>query len=280
MLGIRTNISALKSIRLLGSTNMKLSGSVDQISSGKRINSGADDGAGLSVATRLKADSTSLSQAHRNTNDAMGLVQTTEGTVEKLSSLVIRLRELSVQASNQTYTSDDRDTILEEMTAIYGDWRRVSSSAEYNDIAVMTSNSTLSFQVGKDSGTGNTVSLDLSEFHIPSVSIFNVVGDTIKAGTSARSSIARRNLRALDSTLDTLGNMRATLGSTQNRLETALAQVGDENNTLQAARSRILDVNYASEAANMTRLQMQQQVGIASLNQAKNIPSNFMSLLN
>lgn len=278
MLGIRTNISALKSIRLLGSTSMKLSGSVDHISSGKRINSAADDGAGLSVSTRLTAASTSLGQAHRNINDAIGLVQTTEGTVERLSSLVIRLRELSVQACNETYTIDDRGAILEEMTAINADWRRVSSSAEYNDVAVMTSNSTLSFQVGKD--IGDTISLDLSEFNIPSVSIFNVVGNTIRSGTSARPSIARRNLRALDSTLDTLSNMRANLGSTQNRLETALALVGDENNTMKLARSRILDVDYASETASMTRLQIQQQVGIASLSQAKNIPSNFMSLLN
>jgi flagellin len=280
MLGIRTNISALKSIRLLGSTSMKLSGSVDHISSGKRINSAADDGAGLSVSTRLKADSTSLSQAHRNINDAIGLVQTTEGTVERLSSLVIRLRELSVQASNKTYTSDDRGAILEEMTAILADWKRVSGGAEYNDVAVMNSNNTLSFQVGKDGGTKNTIPLDLSEFNIPDLIIFKLVGRTIKLGRSAIPSIARRNLKALDATLDTLGNMRATLGSTQNRLETALARVGEENNTLQLARSRILDVDYASETANMTRLQIQQQVGIASLSQAKNIPSDFMSLLN
>ena len=280
MVGIRTSVSVLKSLNCIGTASTKLSRSVDQISSGKRVNSAADDAAGLSVSTRLTADFTSLSQAQRNTNDAIGLVQTTEGTVETLSNLIIRLRELSVQTITGTQTSDDRALILIEMTDINSDWRRISSGAEYNGISLVTSNDTLSFQVGKDSGSANTVSLDLSEFNMSTISRFNTVGNTILSGKAVIPSTARRNLKALDSTLDTLGQMRSLLGATQNRLETSLAQASDENNTLKVARSRILDVNYASETANMTRLQIQQQVGIASLTQAKNIPSNLLSLLN
>ena len=147
MLSIQTNVAVLDSLGHLKTARTDLTKSVNSISSGKRINQAADDGAGLSVATRLEADRTSLNQAHRNTNDALGLIHTAEGTLDTLSSIAIRFRELSVQAINQTYTSTDRQQMLTEMSDLYVDWRRISQNAEYNDIGVTSSSDTISFHI-------------------------------------------------------------------------------------------------------------------------------------
>ena len=253
--------------------------SVNSIASGKRVNTASDDGAGLSVATRLEADQTSLSQAARNTNDALGLVHTVEGTLETLTNVAIRFRELSVQSLNDTYTTADRRLMLTEMQDLYVDWRRLSADAEYNGIAVTASNSTLSFQVSKDGSAADAITVDLSNFQVSTITAFTTVGTTAANGTAVNSTTAAQNLRLIDRSISQLGQMKAKAGSMQNRLENAIGQSTAENNSLQAAQGRILDVNYASETANMTRLQMQRQVSIASISQAKNIPIGLLALI-
>ena len=279
MLSIHTNVNVLDSLGHLKSARTDLQRSVGSISSGKRINTASDDGAGLSVATRLEADKTSLSQAKRNMNDAMGLLQTAEGTLDTLTDIAIRFRELSVQAINETYTSDDRRMILTEMRDLNADWRRIASDAEYNGISVTNSADRISFQVGKDGSAADAISVDLSRIRVSTITSFGTVGGTATAGTAANSSTAATNLRQLDRAIGDLGNMRSRLGSMQNRLSVAIEQSAAENSSLQVAQGRILDVNYASETANMTRLQMQREVSIASLSQAKNIPTGLLSLI-
>ena len=279
MLTIQTNISVLDSVKNLHSSKTDLAKSVNSIASGKRINTASDDGAGLSVATRLAADQTSLSQAARNTNDALGLVHTVEGTLDTLTNIAIRFRELSVQSLNDTYTTADRQLMLTEMQDLYVDWRRLASEAEYNDIAVTSSNSTLSFQVSKDGGAADAITVDLSDFQVSTITAFTTVGNTAVAGTAVNSTTAANNLRLIDRSIGLLGQMKAKAGSMQNRLENAIGQSTAENNNLQAAQGRIIDVNYASETANMTRLQMQRQVSIASISQAKNIPVGLLALI-
>ena len=279
MLSIQTNVAVLDSLGHLKTTRTDLTKSVQSVSSGKRINQASDDGAGLSVATRLEADQTSLNQAARNANDALGLMHTIEGTLDTLTNIAIRFRELSVQAINETYTSADREMMLTEMTALSREWRRASNEAEYNGIGVTSSNDTLSFQVGKDGSTDDAITVNLTRVNISTIGSFITVGNTAVAGTAANSSTATTNLRLLDRTINQLGEMRARVGSMQNRLENAIGQSTTEKNNLTVAQGRILDVNYASETANMTRLQMQRQVGIASLTQAKNIPMGLLSLI-
>ena len=279
MLTIQTNISVLDSVNNLHSSKTSLTKSVNSIASGKRVNTASDDGAGLSVATRLEADQTSLSQAARNTNDALGLVHTVEGTLETLTNVAIRFRELSVQSLNDTYTTADRQLMLTEMQDLYVDWRRLSADAEYNGIAVTASNSTLSFQVSKDGSAADAITVDLSNFQVSTITAFTTVGTTAANGTAVNSTTAAQNLRLIDRSISQLGQMKARAGSMQNRLENAIGQSTAENNSLQAAQGRILDVNYASETANMTRLQMQRQVSIASISQAKNIPVGLLALI-
>ena len=280
MISVRSNISVLKSVGHIQKSTKTLTSSVNQVSTGKRINSAADDGAGNSVAVRMEADRTSLDQAGRNANDAISLLQTAEGSLETLTSIAMRFRELSVQAVNQTYTSTDRSHMLTEMTTLNIDWRRTAIQAEYNGISVLSSNDTLSFQVGTDGSTNDAISLDLSTLRISGIASFSAVGATASAGTAANSSVAAANLRLLDSAIDSLSSMRANIGSLQNRMETALTENSSNNLNMQAAQGRILDADYASQTTQMTRSQMQLQAGIASLAQAKSMPQGVLGLLN
>ena len=240
MLSIKTNVSVLDSIGHLRSARTSLSKSVGSIASGKRVNEASDDGAGLSVATRLEADKTSLSQAKRNINDALGLMQTAEGTLDPLTGIAIRFRELSVQAINETYTADDRRMILTEMQDLNADWRRLAIDAEYNGISVTNSSDTISFQVGKDGRAADAISVNLTRIRVSTITSFGTVGGTATAGTAADSATAAANLRFLDRALGDLGRMRARVGSMQNRLTTAIDQSTAENTSLQVAQGRFL----------------------------------------
>jgi flagellin len=255
---------------------------LEKISSGLRINRAGDDAAGLGVATRMETDNVSLKQAMRNTNDGISLVQTAEGSIEQLTNILIRFRELSVQASNETYTATDRGMIGTEMTALRDEYKRITTLANFNEQSLLNNASTLSIQVGIDSGSNNRIdivmsdlatSLGSTDFTALSSSIFAALSDATKAATAAA------NLAVLDTAINNLSDRRATLGSLQNRFENALAEASTYSTNLAASQSQILDVDYASESANMTRYQIQSQAGVAALAQAKAIPQSIISLL-
>jgi flagellin len=279
---VRTNMAALSSISTLNKTQGSLSSSLEKISSGLRINRAGDDAAGLGVATRMETDNVSLKQAMRNTNDGISLVQTAEGSIEQLTNILIRFRELSVQASNETYTATDRGMIGTEMTALRDEYKRITTLANFNEQSLLNNASTLSIQVGIDSGSNNRIdivmsdlatSLGSTDFTALSSSIFAALSDATKAATAAA------NLAVLDTAINNLSDRRATLGSLQNRFENALAEASTYSTNLAASQSQILDVDYASESANMTRYQIQSQAGVAALAQAKAIPQSIISLL-
>jgi flagellin len=169
--------------------------------------------------------------------------------------------------------------MLTEMQDLYVDWRRLAAEAEYNDIGVTSSNTTLSFQVSKDGGAADAITVNLSDFNVSSITAFTTVGTTATNGTAVNSTTAAANLRLIDRSIGLLGQMKTKAGSMQNRLENAIGQNNAENNSLLAAQGRITDVNYAAETANMTRLEMQRQVSIASISQAKNIPIGLLVLI-
>jgi len=279
---VRTNMAALSSIATLNKTQGSLSSSLEKISSGLRINRAGDDAAGLGVATRMETDNTSMKQAIRNTNDGISLVQTAEGSIEQLTNILIRFRELSVQASNETYTATDRGMIGTEMTALRDEYKRITTLANFNEQSLLNNSSTLSIQVGIDSGSNNRIdivmsdlatSLGSTDFTALSSSIFSALAGATKAASAAA------NLAVLDTAINELSDRRATLGSLQNRFENALAEASTYSTNLAASQSQILDVDYASESANMTRYQIQSQAGVAALAQAKAIPQSIISLL-
>ena len=281
MMTVRTNLTALSSINSLNKSQNSLGSSLEKISSGLRINRAADDAAGLGVATRMESDNTSLKQAMRNTNDGISLVQTAEGSIEQLSNILIRFRELSVQASNETYTSTDRTMIGEEMEQLKNEYQRITTLANFNEQSLLNGSGTLSIQVGIDGTANDRIDLVMTDFSTTQGAISNVgtVFTSVDAGTASIAESAAANLTELDSAINALSTRRAKLGSIQNRFENALSEASTYSQNLSAAQSQILDVDYASESANMTRYQIQSQAGVAALAQAKAIPQSIISLL-
>jgi len=287
-MSIRTNMAALSSINTLSRTQGSLSDSLERISSGLRINRAGDDAAGLGVATRMEADNTSLQQAMRNTNDGISLIQTAEGSLEQLTNIMIRVRELTVQAANETYSSDDRSMISTEMTQLKNEFERITATSEFNEQSLLnaTAANTISIQVGMDGGTNDRIQFNLQSFSTTTGAISGlstVFAAITAAATTANlsySSTASANLTNIDTAITALSTRRATIGALQNRFENALAEASTLSQNVSASQSQILDVDYASESANMTRFQIQQQAGVAALAQAKAMPQSIISLLN
>jgi len=258
-----------------------LSSSLEKISSGLRINRAADDAAGMGVATRMEADNTSLKQAMRNTNDGISLVQTAEGSIEQLTNILIRFRELSVQASNETYTSTDRAMIGTEMTQLKNEYKRITTLANFNEQSLLNNTTALSIQVGIDGTSNDRIDIAMSQIATSlGASAFSQLSTVFSnIATASTAAVATANLSRLDSAINALSTRRAKLGAIQNRFENALAEASTYSQNLSAAQSQILDVDYANESANMTRYQIQSQAGVAALAQAKAIPQSIISLL-
>ena len=273
-LTVRTNVAALRSINQLNKTQSSLSGSLEKISSGLRVRRAADDSAGLAVATRMSSDNTSLRQAMRNANDGISLVQTAEGTLNEIGSLLTRMRELSVQSNNGTYTASDRALIDQEFTALKGEIKRIASNSTFNGISLLAGNTGfITLQVGIDNGVSNKIGISLGAI---GASLGALSISALSVSTTAGAGAA---LTAIDTAINSISSKRSSLGATQNRLESALSEAGTYSENLSASQSQIMDLDYATESATMTRYQIMQQAGVAALGQAKAIPQSVISLL-
>ena len=278
-LTVRTNVAALSSINQLNKTQGGLTSSLEKISSGLRINKAADDAAGLSVANRMNSDNTSLKQAMRNTNDGISMVQTAEGGLSELHNILVRMRELSVQASNETYNTTDRSMITTEMTQLKNEYARITTTANFNRTNVLDSTDTsFSIQVGIQNNGDNRIAINMSSLNatLGNVGLATLVTNLASAGNLTT---AQTNITALDTALSGIATRRARLGALQNRMENALSEAANYSQNLSSSQSQIMDVDYASESANMTRYQIQQQAGVAAFAQAKAIPQSVISLL-
>ena len=283
-LKIRTNLAALTAISRLNSTQKSLSRSLEKISSGLRINRSADDAAGLAVATRMHSDNVSLQQAMRNTNDGISLVQTADGSLSELSNILVRMRELTIQTSNETYSSSDRININAEMGQLKNEYQRIVTSANFNRKGLLNSTDTsFNIQVGILSTSNHRIGINLSTSNATAtaVGLNTLFGSIASASAWANHNLTVSNaaLMTIDSAITTISKFRSNFGALQNRLESALNEAYNYSQNLTAARSRILDVDYASESANMVRFQIMQQASVAALAQAKALPQSIISLL-
>ena len=275
---LRTNMAAIRSITNLNKTQKSLSSSVNKISSGLRVNRAADDAAGLSVANRMNSDLTSLKQAMRNTNDGISMIQTAEGGLSELHNILVRMRELSVQASNETYGSTDRAMITTEMTQLKNEYVRIASTANFNRVNILSATDTaFNIQVGIHDNADNRININLNSLN----ATMGSVGLTFSSGVVSAGNLtaAQDNVSTIDAALSQIATRRARIGAIQNRLEYALSEATNYSENLSSSQSQILDVDYASESANMTRFQIQQQAGVAALAQAKAISQSITSLL-
>ena len=225
-MSIRTNLAAISSINSLSGTQKSLSSSLEKISSGLRINRAADDAAGLGVANRMEADNTSLKQAMRNTNDGISLVQTAEGSIEQLTNILIRFRELSVQAANETYTTTDRGMIGTEMNQLKNEYQRITTLANFNEQSLLNGSGTLNIQVGIDGTSNDAISINMTNLSttLGAIASLSTVFTTVTSSTASTAAVATANLANLDNAINALSTRRATLGSLQNRFENALSE--------------------------------------------------------
>ena len=280
-LTLNTNVAVLRSIHHLNQTQNSLEESLQRISTGLRVTRAADDPAGLAIASRMNSDMQSLRQSMRNTNDGISMIQTAEGGLNELNNILVRMRELSVQASNETYNSTDRSMIATEMTHLQAEYSRIVTTSNFNRTDLLNSTETsFGIQVGIHNTGDDRISINLSSLAAAASNVgLNTLFGANSIAQAGLITQARINIDLIDTALDGISTRRSRLGALQNRLENALSEASNYSQNLAASQSQILDVDYASESANMTRYQIQQQAGVAALAQAKAIPQSVISLL-
>ena len=243
-LTVRTNVAALGAIGKLNKTQNNLTSSLEKISSGLRVNRASDDSAGMSVASRMESDNVSLKQAMRNANDGVSMIQTAEGGLNEMYNILVRMRELAVQGSNQTYNSSDRAAISSEFTTLASEIKRIASVANFNRQNVLNSTTTnFALQVGIQNNDDNKILINLASVAATwgALSLNTTALASNGITTLARSVTA---ITVIDTALKSVNTARSTLGSYQNRLENALNEATNYSENLSASSSQILDVDY------------------------------------
>ena len=272
-LRVNTNSASINAQRNLASVTDKLAGNFRRLSTGLRISTAADDAAGLAISERLRAQVASLDQAKRNANDGISLVQTAEGALNEVSSILVRLRELAVQSANGSVSNQDKDTLDQEFQSLTDEINRIGRSTDFNGIKLLDgSTSAVSFQVGNGTTAGiDTLSISLT----PSLST-SLGLNSLDIGSGGSTSTALTNI---DAAINTVSSLRGSLGAVQNRLGSTINNLAIQVENLSAAESRIRDVDVAYETAQLTRNQILQQASIAVLSQANAQPQAALSLL-
>ncbi len=275
-LRINTNVPSLSAQRSLGINTRNLNDNLRKLSSGERITKAGDDAAGLAISENLKAQIRGMRQAKRNAGDAVSLLQTAEGGMNELSNIIIRLRELSIQAASDTVGTTERGYSDIEFQSLKEEIERISKVTEFNGIKLLDgSGGKLEFQVG----TKNDPILDRLQYDgsraDASLKALGLVVDGVSTKESAQNALGK-----LDDALVHINGTRANFGALQNRLQSTQnnLEISDEN--LSAANSRIRDVDVASETADMTKNNILLQAGISVLSQANQAPNSALKLLN
>lgn len=272
---INTNISALNAYRNLNNTQSDLSKSLEKLSSGLRINRAADDAAGLAISEGLKSQVGGLTVAARNAQDGISVVQTAEGQLTEVHSILQRVRDLAVQAGNDSNNTDSRAAIKTEVDQLTKELTRISGSANFNGINLLDgSNATLTFQVGAGSVAANDqIAVDLSGANV------STVATAVGALTFDTSANALTSIAALDTQIKNVSTARANLGAVQNRFESTIRSLNVSQENLSAANSRITDTDMASEMVKYTRSNILSQAGTAMLAQANQSGQGVLQLL-
>ena len=269
-ISVKSNVVSLTAQRNLNRTMSGLRGSIEKLSSGYRINSAADDAAGLAIAESMTSSMKSLQVASRNANDAVSMLQTAETGADDITGMLQRMRELAMQASSDGVTDTERDYIQTEVDELITEIDRVAGDTEYNGTALLDGTLTADFQVGLDSGQ----SINIAVSSGLDTTTLSVDGVDLTAKATAQSALAD-----IDAALEDVNDMRAGLGAKQNRLDVVSNNISSQYSALADAHSRIRDVDIAQETANMTKNQILLQAGAAMLAQANTVPQIALSLL-
>jgi flagellin len=276
-ISIVTNISSLNAQRNLGRTQEMMGKSLSRLSSGRRINSASDDAAGLAISEKLKSQIRSMNQAERNANDGVSLLQTAEGSMGEISGMLIRMRELAVQAGNDTVGSSERSFLQNELADLRSEVDRIAEVAEFNGTKLIDGTaSSITFQVGIQNTSNDRLVVGISDMHATALGAGTTGVDGLDISTITGAQTA---LDVLDAAITDVSAGRAEIGAVQNRLQVTIANLATARENLSAANSRVRDVDVASESAELTRKNILMQAGVSVLAQANQSPSVALSLL-
>ncbi|MDI9801482.1 flagellin [Citrobacter koseri] len=294
-LSIFTSASSMASTNALNKSNNLLSTAMERLGTGKRINSAADDAAGLQIATRLQGQTNGMAVAQRNISDATALLQTSEGAFDEVSNIMYRMKDLATQAANDTNTTKDRDAINAELNDLNSELQNIMNNTSYAGDKLFGASGkfgeAMNFQIG--SSTDETMQVDLSkelkgsgaDSLIDASGGFGTISDTGSSYYSASginitdAAGAKDLMNNLETTLNDVGAVRSKMGASINRLGHTAANLANMKDNTDLALSNIQDADFASEASSMTRNQMLAQTSMSMLKQSNSMSSMVMSLL-
>lgn len=269
-----TNIGATNAMNKLTSTQLKLGTTINRLASGLRINGAKDDAAGLAIAENLRADVLGLNQAVRNANDGIGLVNVADAALGEISNLLQRAMTLAEQASSET-SGDDNGTaktaLGAEYDAILDEIDRIAATVQFNGTNLLSSTTTIDVQIGVGNTSNDRIGIVTSQV--------SASGLSLTKGNLTTSANAQTELTAIQSAIDELSGTRGNLGAVFNRLEHTISVVTIQAENLSAAESQIRDANVAEEVVNLTKYQVLNQTGLASLAQANSTAQSVLALL-
>ena len=279
-LTVNTNTTSLGVQKKLNRATDALSTSMQRLSSGLKINSAKDDAAGLQIATRMAAQIRGGTQAIQNANDGISVAQTAEGALQASTDILQRMRELAVQSRNDSNSANDRDALNKEFQSMAAELTRIAQSTQLNGKNLLDgSASTMTFQVGYNTGGMNQIDIDLSaKFTASDLGITNAITITGATSSAAEASFSAA-VSAIDNALQKINTSRADLGAAQNRFSTTISNLQNINENASAALSRVQDTDFAAETAQLTKQQTLQQASTSILSQANQLPSAVLKLL-
>lgn len=273
---IQHNMASANTNRQLGITSGNLAKSTEKLSSGYRINRAGDDAAGLSISEKMRGQIRGLDQASTNAQDGISLIQTAEGALNETHSILQRMRELTVQAANDTNAAEDRDAIKKELSQLQTEITRIADETEFNTKKLLngdlsTTDKAVNLQVGANNS--QKITFQISNMNATALSVKDVAN-----GVSNYAS-ASKNISVIDNAIKKVSDQRSTLGALQNRLEHTIANADNTAENLQAAESRIRDVDMAKEMVKYSKDSILQQAAQSMLAQANQSTQGVLSLL-
>jgi flagellin len=293
---INTNVSASLTQNALAKNERAMSKTMEQLSTGKRINSAQDDAAGLAISSRMTSQINGLNQAVRNANDAISMIQTADGALVEITNMLQRMRELAVQSASDTNTATDRDYLELEFDQLQAEIERIADNTQWNGENILdgtggaSSNGAYTFQIGANAS--QTISVTINDFETTYDATNNANGvftggelggaDTtndLVALSVDTSALATTAIGYLDAAITNVNEERATYGAVMNRLEFAADNLTNVSTNAQASRSRVEDADYASATTELARTQIIAQAATAMLAQANQMPQTVLSLL-
>jgi flagellin len=274
MINIKSNIQALDAQGKLNSTQMQVNKSFQRLSSGFRINSAADDAAGLAISEHMKSQIRSYTVAERNASDAISMTQTAEASLGDMHDILGRMRELAMQSSNGDMTDVDRGYIDTEFQSLKAEMGRIEGSSKFNGKQLVTATaSNITFQIGLDNTASDQITLTFGGLNLTAL----LAASSTLSGVTAGNALAA--LGTIDTAIENISNNRAKYGATLNRLDITISSIQTMRLNITAANSRIRDVDVADETANLSKNQVLAQAGVSVLAQANQLPQLALKLL-